>query len=260
MLTPELRFLRPLSLQEERRLIAKLASADEGVVAEAREKLVNHNMSFVCQMARRFKLREEDFQDVFAEGLLGLAEAAMRFNPSLKVRFCTYGGKFAFGRMRHYIREHIAYRGLFNLPIGKNRLMGDIVRYMAANSLEEEEMTATVIQELTSCSDRAAEDLCQLLLNRAISLDAQDEDGQLISELIGYDDPGFSILEDDGRSLLMSNVIGGLDSRTRDVVILYAIEGEKMTAVAKRLGLNQSTAWAVYNRGIDILRTRIPPP
>ena len=56
----------------------------------ARDILINSNLRLVISIAKRYKGRGLDFEDMIQEGNLGLMKAIERFDPSLGYKFSTY--------------------------------------------------------------------------------------------------------------------------------------------------------------------------
>ena len=75
-----------LSLSDERALVAAVQAGDWN----ARSRLVVSNLSFVLAIARRYRGMQVPFEDLVAEGALGLLEASDRFDPAHGTRFITF--------------------------------------------------------------------------------------------------------------------------------------------------------------------------
>lgn len=58
----------------------------------AREKLITHNLRLAMSMARRWKRRGMDFEDLLQEAYHGLILAVDRWDPERGFRFSTYAG------------------------------------------------------------------------------------------------------------------------------------------------------------------------
>ena len=74
-------------------------------------QLVEANIFYVVQMAGEFRSRKIPFEELLAEGVLGLVEAARRFDPDRDVKFLSYATWWIRKRMLEYInRESSAVR------------------------------------------------------------------------------------------------------------------------------------------------------
>ncbi len=74
-------------------------------------RLVEANIFYVVQMAGEFRSRKVPFEELLAEGVLGLVEAARRFDPDRDVKFLSYATWWIRKRMLEYInRESSAVR------------------------------------------------------------------------------------------------------------------------------------------------------
>lgn len=75
-----------LDRADERALITAIHAGDR----HARAHLVVSNLSFVLSIARRYRGMGVPFEDLVADGALGLIEASHRFDPAYGTRFITY--------------------------------------------------------------------------------------------------------------------------------------------------------------------------
>ena len=73
--------------------------------AEARQRLIEGNLRLVLSVIQRFSGRGENPDDLFQVGCIGLLKAIENFDPSLNVRFSTYGVPMIAGELRRYLRD-----------------------------------------------------------------------------------------------------------------------------------------------------------
>jgi RNA polymerase primary sigma factor len=93
----EIRVDALLSADDERRLAAAIARGD----AEARTRLIRHNLRLVVRIARDYANRGLTLDDLVGEGNLGLIRAAEEFDPAFGVRFSTYASYWIKQAIRH---------------------------------------------------------------------------------------------------------------------------------------------------------------
>jgi RNA polymerase sporulation-specific sigma factor len=116
--------LAVLNDEEKRELLVKSKQGD----IEARDKLIYGNLRLVLSVIQRFTNRNENLDDLFQVGCLGLIKAVDNFNIELDVKFSTYAVPMIIGEIRRYLRD--------NNCIRISRSTRDIA-YQALNAREE---------------------------------------------------------------------------------------------------------------------------
>ena len=116
--------LKVLSDEKKKELLIKSKSGD----IEAREELIYGNLRLVLSIIQRFMNRNENVDDLFQVGCVGLIKAVDNFNIDLDVKFSTYAVPMIIGEIRRYLRD--------NNSIRISRSMRDLA-YHALNAREE---------------------------------------------------------------------------------------------------------------------------
>lgn len=75
-----------LSNEEKNELLEKIKNGDK----VARKKFINCNLKLVLSVIKRFNGHQEEADDLFQIGCIGLIKAIDNFDPSLNVQFSTY--------------------------------------------------------------------------------------------------------------------------------------------------------------------------
>ena len=78
--------LKTLTDDEKRDLLKRSKDGDE----QARHKLIYGNLRLVLSIIQRFTNRNENLDDLFQVGCIGLIKAVDNFNLELDVKFSTY--------------------------------------------------------------------------------------------------------------------------------------------------------------------------
>ncbi|MBO4979299.1 MAG: RNA polymerase sporulation sigma factor SigK [Clostridia bacterium] len=86
--TPQ-KFPPPLSPNEERECLAKMAKGDEN----ARQRLILHNLRLVSHIVRKYYSSGRSQEDLVSIGTIGLVKAVDSFSPENGARFATYAAK-----------------------------------------------------------------------------------------------------------------------------------------------------------------------
>ena len=95
-----------LSEAEKETLWDKIKAGDK----KARETYITGNLRLVLSIVRRFMGQNENMDDLFQIGCIGLMKSVDNFDPTLGVKFSTYAVPMIIGEIRRYLRDNSAYR------------------------------------------------------------------------------------------------------------------------------------------------------
>ncbi|MDR0531872.1 MAG: RNA polymerase sporulation sigma factor SigG [Oscillospiraceae bacterium] len=98
--------LKVLKEAEKRELLARVRQGDR----QAREEMINGNLRLVLSVLQRFTSRDENMDDLFQVGCIGLMKAIDNFDINQNVRFSTYAVPMIIGEIRRYLRDNNAVR------------------------------------------------------------------------------------------------------------------------------------------------------
>ena len=97
----------PVLTEKEKTELLKLAKNGD---KNAREKMINGNVRLVLSVVQKFSGRGEPPDDLFQVGCIGLIKAIDNFDPSLDVRFSTYGVPMIIGEIKRFLRDSNSVR------------------------------------------------------------------------------------------------------------------------------------------------------
>lgn len=95
-----------LSQEEMEELFQKAQNGD----TLARERLINGNLKLVLSILKRFNKKDENMDDLFQVGCVGLVKAIDNFDLSYGVKFSTYCVPMVLGEVRRYLRDNNSIR------------------------------------------------------------------------------------------------------------------------------------------------------
>ena len=97
----------PLLNEEEKKdLFVRIKAGDE----EAKEKYIKGNLRLVLSVIKRFGNSNENPDDLFQIGCIGLIKAINNFNPDMEVKFSTYAVPMIIGEIRRFMRDNNSIR------------------------------------------------------------------------------------------------------------------------------------------------------
>ena len=95
-----------LSSEEMEELFRKAQEGDKN----ARERLINGNLKLVLSILKRFNKKDENMDDLFQVGCIGIVKAIDNFDLSYGVKFSTYCVPMVLGEVRRYLRDNSSIR------------------------------------------------------------------------------------------------------------------------------------------------------
>lgn len=90
-----------LKEKEKEELFARIKKGDKG----ARELYIKGNLRLVLSIIQRFTGSNENVDDLFQIGCIGLIKAIDNFDVTQKVKFSTYAVPMIIGEIRRYLRD-----------------------------------------------------------------------------------------------------------------------------------------------------------
>jgi RNA polymerase sporulation-specific sigma factor len=219
--------------EEKEELIRKIKEGD----TQARETYIKGNLRLVLSIIQRFSSSNENVDDLFQIGCIGLMKAIDNFDLTQGVRFSTYAVPMIIGEIRRYLRD--------NNSIRVSRSLRDIAykaiyaRDMLQKSMDRE----PTIEEIAKESGIPREDI----LN---ALDAIQVPMSLYEPV--YSDSGDTLFLMDQVSdkknkeenwieeLSIKEAMEKLTPREQNIIELRFFEGKTQMEVAEEIHISQA--------------------
>jgi RNA polymerase primary sigma factor len=233
---------------EELKLAAQVQRGDD----RALKKLVEANLRFVVQQARKYQGHGLSLSDLVNEGNLGLLEAARRYLPDHGVKFITY----AVWWIRQAIMQALATsRSGVRLPLRKARLVAKAKE--AWTDLAQAQQTEPSERDVARALRVAPEDLEDVLRVQAAGASLDDElqnEERLLLRL--YQQAAAPAADEEliHQSLRedVERLVAGLKDRERKVIELrYGLGAEEamtLEEVGRRLRLSRERIRQIEER------------
>ena len=238
----------PLLKEEEKaELFQRIQAGDE----EAREKYIKGNLRLVLSVIKRFENSNENADDLFQIGCVGLMKAVDHFDPDRLVKFSTYAVPMIIGEIRRYLRD--------NSSIRVSRSLRDTA-YKAIYAREgyvRQHMKEPTVQEIADEIGISKEDV-------AFALDAIQVPMSLHEPV--YSDGGDTLYVMDQVSdkknreenwveeLSLDAAMERLNERERYIITLRFFEGKTQMEVAEQIRISQAQVSRLEKNALKTMR------
>ncbi|KGE18869.1 RNA polymerase sporulation sigma factor SigK [Paenibacillus wynnii] len=112
-------FPQPLTEEEESRCLGRMAEGD----AQARNKLIEHNLRLVAHIVKKFDNTGEDMEDLISIGTIGLIKAIESYRPNKGTKLATFAARCIENEILMHLRSLKKTRKDVSLhdPIGTDK-------------------------------------------------------------------------------------------------------------------------------------------
>ena len=239
--------LKVLSSEEKRELLLLAKKGD----LSAREKLMYGNLRLVLSIIKRFSARNENPDDLFQVGCIGLIKAIDNFNTDLDVKFSTYAVPMIIGEVRRYLRD--------NNTIRVSRSVRDLA-YKALQmreSLQSTNNTDPTVMEIANALGETPEAV-------SMAIEAIAQPVSLYDPV--YNDGGDSIyimdqIKDDDNTdelwcenIALKEAIKRLTVRERKIILLRFFRGKTQMEIATMIGISQAQVSRLEKGALEKVR------
>ena len=239
-----------LTNEEKEKLFIRIRQGDEN----ARELFIKGNLRLVLSVIKRFSASNENVDDLFQIGCIGLIKSIDNFNTELGVRFSTYAVPMIIGEIRRFLRD--------NNSIRVSRSLRDTAykAIYARENLTRKNQKEPSITEIAAEVGIAREDIIY-------ALDAIQNPMSLYEPV--YTDGGDTLYVMDQikdkknkeevwlEHLSLSDAIKKLNSREREIITLRFFEGKTQMEVASLIGISQAQVSRLEKNALRIMRAHL---
>ena len=238
----------PLLKEEEKEaLFVRIKAGDE----EAKEEYIKGNLRLVLSVIKRFSNSNENPDDLFQIGCIGLIKAINNFNTELNVKFSTYAVPMIIGEIRRYMRDNNSIRVSRSLRDTAYKAIYSKEGYMKTHLKEP------TIQEIASEIGISKEEIVQ-------ALDAIQMPMSLHEPI--YNDGGDTLYVMDQISdkknkeenwveeLSLAEAMERLGERERKIIQMRFFEGKTQMEIAKEIHISQAQVSRIEKNALEFMK------
>ena len=217
----------------------------------ARREYINGNLRLVLSVIKRFHSSNENVDDLFQIGCIGLIKAIDNFDSSLKVKFSTYAVPMIVGEIRRYLRDANSIRVSRSLKDTAYKAIYAREHLTRANSKEP------TVTEIAAEIGVPKEDI-------VYALDAIQSPMSLYEPV--YTDGGDTLYVMDQISdkknleenwveeISLREAMDRLPKRERHIIDLRFFEGKTQTEVAEEIHISQAQVSRLEKNALKSMR------
>lgn len=222
-----------LTSEEKEELMIKIENGD----MKARERFIHGNLRLVLSIIRRFANNNENVDDLFQIGCIGLIKAIDNFDRSVGVKFSTYAVPMILGEIRRFLRD--------NNSIRVSRSIRDIAykAMSAKETLMKTRQKEPTIEEIANEIGMSKEEV-------AYAMDAVQSPISLFEPV--YTEGGDALYVMDQISdkknkeenwvekMALNDAMMRLSNRERNIIEMRFFKGNTQMEVASEIGISQA--------------------
>lgn len=236
-----------LTNDEKEQLILKIKEGD----TQARERFIKGNLRLVLSIIHRFNNNNENIDDLFQIGCIGLIKAIDNFDISQQVKFSTYAVPMIQGELRRYLRD--------NNSIRVSRSMRDTA-YKAIyikESMMKKNLREPTINDIAKELGIDREDIVTALdaiqspvsLYEPVSSDGNDSI-YVMDQVSDKKNREEIWLEE----ISLGEAIKRLPKREKNIIDLRFFEGKTQMEVAQEIGISQAQVSRLEKNALNSMK------
>ena len=237
-----------LSREEKEMLMKQIKAGDE----KARERFIKGNLRLVLSVISRFSSSNENVDDLFQVGCVGLIKAIDNFDLSQQVMFSTYACPMIIGEIRRYLRDFNSIRVSRSLRDTAYKAIYAREAYIRANHREP------TMVELADEIGLPKEDIVLALdaIQSPVSLyePVYTEGGDTLYVMDQVSDKK-NREENWVENLALQEAMQRLNDREKHIVTLRFYEGKTQMEVAQEIGISQAQVSRLEKNALKSMRT-----
>ncbi len=236
-----------LKQQEKEALFVRIKEGD----AKAREEYIRGNLRLVLSVIKRFSASNENVDDLFQIGCIGLMKAIDNFDTTLNVKFSTYAVPMISGEIRRFLRDNssirvsrsikdTAYKAIYTKEsmMKQNRKEPTVSEVAAEIGLSKEEVIYALdaIQKPVSLHEPVYTDGGDTLYVMDQISDKKNKEENWIEHLS------------------LSEAMKQLGEREYEIICLRFFEGKTQMEVAGIVGISQAQVSRLEKNALNVMK------
>ena len=239
-----------LSEDEKTELFSRIKQGDRF----AREQYIKGNLRLVLSVIKRFANSNENVDDLFQIGCIGLMKSIDNFDDSIGVKFSTYAVPMIIGEIRRYLRDNSAIRVSRSMRDTAYRVL------QAREKLQRENQREPTVEQIAKELDIPREEV-------VFAMDAVVDPVSLFDPV--YSDGGDTVcVMDQVRDtrntdeswldqIALREAVDKLSPREQRILAMRFYDGKTQMEVSGEIGISQAQVSRLEKNAISTIRRNL---
>ena len=236
-----------LKEEEKEALFARIKAGDD----EAKEEYIKGNLRLVLSVIKRFHSSNENPDDLFQIGCIGLIKAINNFNPALEVKFSTYAVPMIIGEIRRFIRDNNSIRVSRSLRDTAYKAIYAKENYVKVN--QKEPTVQEIAEEIGIAKEEIVYALDAIQMPVSLNEPVYNDTGEAMYVMDQISDKRNK--EDRWvEKLSLQAAMDRLGKREKHIIRLRFFEGKTQMEVAEEIGISQAQVSRLEKNALRAMR------
>lgn len=236
-----------LKQQEKEALFVRIKDGDK----EAREEFIKGNLRLVLSVIKRFSSSNENVDDLFQIGCIGLMKAIDNFDCSLQVKFSTYAVPMIMGEIRRFLRDNSSIRVSRSIKDTAYKAIYTKESMMKKNLKEP---TLAEVAEEVGVSKEEIVYALDAIQNPMSLYDPVYSDGEDTLYVMDQISDKKNKEENWVEHLSLSEAMKQLSKRENEIIVLRFFEGKTQMEVAEMIGISQAQVSRLEKNALNVMK------
>ena len=214
---------------------------------QAKGELINANMPLIKSIARRYRNKQVEYDDLLQLGALGLVKAINNFDCSYNVKFSTYAVPMIAGEIKRFIRDD----GTIKVSRAMKSLCSKIQTYV------NDQYTQNITPSIKDIAEHFEIDEQEVVFamdsNKypiSIFEKYEDDNNQCVMDKLASNENNDDVIN----KILLKDYINSLPEREKKVIILRYYRDKTQSEIAQLLGVSQVQISRIESKVIGQLK------
>ena len=222
-----------LTNEEKDELFAKIRQGD----IRARELFINGNLRLVLSVIQRFTGSQENIDDLFQIGCIGLIKAIDNFDITQNVKFSTYAVPMILGEVRRYLRDNNSIR--VSRSLRDTAYKAIYAREQLTRTGSKEPSLSEIAQEVGVTKEEITYALDAIQTPMSLYEPVYSDGGDPLYVMDQISDKK-NLEENWVEDLSLGEAMNRLPERERHIIDMRFFEGKTQTEVAQEIHISQA--------------------